>query len=86
LSDDEGDKNKIENDESKEEVSQIKTRHKQFLEERFSVIKPKSREVTPPGIASDPEATEPDSTVDENFRKDLMKEYRKSQTHKIEDE
>ena len=86
MSDVEDDERKIENDESKDKDPQIKTRHKQFLEERFSVIKPKSREGAPPGIASDPESTLPDSTVDENFRRNLIKDYRKSQKRKAEDE
>ncbi len=62
----------------------MKARHKQFFEERFSVITPKSQEEAPPSTENESESTEP--SVKENFRQDLMKQYRKSQKHKIEDE
>ena len=75
------DVNEDENNDSIETPPKMKERHKQFFEERFSVIKPKSKTKAAPGVASDSNDSDPKSTVKESFRQDLMKKYRSSQKH-----
>lgn len=82
MSDTDDDVEEVE--ENAKEASGMKNRQKQFLEERFSTITPKSKEEAPPSAEKESKST--DSTLKENFRQDLMKEYRKNQKHKIEDE
>ena len=66
-----------------EKVPEMKTRQRQFLEERFSIITPKTKDEAP---IAPPKSKSTDSPLTENFRQDLMKQYRKCQKHKIEDE
>ena len=77
---------KTEDDESDTKAeSEIKTRQKQFLEERFSTIKPKTQVEAPANVAKESEFNE-SSTLIENSYQDLIKQYRKCQKHKIEDD
>jgi len=79
LSDD--DVEEIEDD--TEKIPEMKTRQRQFLEERFSIIKPKTKDES---SAVPLKSKSTDSPLTENFRQDLMEQYRKCQKHKIEDE
>jgi hypothetical protein len=63
-----GDVEEIEDD--TEKVSEIKTRQRQFLEERFSIIKPKTKDDAP---AAPQKSKSTDFSLTENFRQDLMK-------------
>jgi len=86
LADTKDEDEKTEDDESDtKDVSEIKDRQKQFLEERFSIIKPKTKVEASDNVTPESEFTE-SSTLTKNSHQDLIKQYRACQKHKIEDD
>lgn len=72
-----------ENESNDKESPQIKERERQFLEERMSTITPKTETVAPANVEEKSEFDESASSLKEDFRQDLIKQYRESQKEKI---
>lgn len=78
MADQNRDKEEKIKEEENEQESRPDTRQREFLEERFSVIKPKTQ--VDAGIAKEFKLSD-SSPLKENFHQEMVKSYRECQKH-----